>query len=91
MIAFVCMLQCEYVCMCVCQLCASSTSLGQLLLLAHKCIVNRIKVYIERNNMQVELIRFRKKYIDFFHVYEARKFATHAMFTAYSLDDRNWP
>ena len=27
---------------------------------AHKRIVNRIKVYIERSNMQVELIRFRK-------------------------------
>ena len=26
----------------------------------HKRIVNRIKVYIERSNMQVELIRFRK-------------------------------
>ena len=28
---------------------------------AHKRIVNTIKVYIERNNMQVELIKFRKK------------------------------
>ena len=34
---------------------------GQLLRCAHKRIFNRIKVYIERNNMQVELIRFRKK------------------------------
>ena len=32
---------------------------GQLL----RCeIVNRIKVYIERNNLQVQLIRFRKQY-----------------------------
>ena len=28
---------------------------------AHKCIVNVMKVYIKRNNIQVELIRFRKK------------------------------
>ena len=28
---------------------------------AHKCIVNIMKVYIKRNNIQVELIRFRKK------------------------------
>ena len=35
---------------------------GQLLRCAHKRIVSIMKVYIERNNMQVELIRFRKKY-----------------------------
>ena len=34
---------------------------GQLLRCAHKRIVNIMKVYIERNNIQVELIRFRKK------------------------------
>ena len=28
---------------------------------AHKRIVNIMKVYIERNNIQVELVRFRKK------------------------------
>ena len=39
-----------------------SVRFGQLLRCAQKRIVNRIKVYIERNNMQVELIRFRKKY-----------------------------
>ena len=33
---------------------------GQLLRCAYKRIVNLMKVYIERNNMQVELIRFRK-------------------------------
>ena len=46
-------------------LCASFTYFGQLLRCAHKRIVNNIimKVYIERNNMQVELIRFRKKYL----------------------------
>ena len=42
----------------------SFSSLRQLLVLrcAHKRIVNRINAYIERNNMQVELLRFRKKY-----------------------------
>ena len=41
-----------------------------------------MRVYIETNNMQVELIRFRK-YIDLLHVYfcEARNFPTDAMFT----------
>ena len=39
-----------------------------LLRCAHKRIVNIIKVYIERNNMPVELIRFRKKNIDFIDV-----------------------
>ena len=38
-----------------------SIRFGQLLPSAHKRTVNQIKVYIERNNMQVELIRFRKK------------------------------
>ena len=44
--------------------------------------VNIMKVYIERNNIQVELIRFRKN-IDFIHVYfcEARKSPTDAMVT----------
>ena len=39
-----------------------SVRFGQLLCCAHKYILNRIKVYIERSNIQVELIRFRKKY-----------------------------
>ena len=39
-----------------------SVRFGQLLRCAHKCIVKIMKVYIERKNMQVELIRFRKKY-----------------------------
>ena len=38
-----------------------SVSFGQLLRCAHKSIVNNMKLYIERNNIQVELIRFRKK------------------------------
>ena len=49
-------------CVCVRQLRASFTSFGQLLRSAHKRIVNIMEVYIERNNMQVELIRFRKQY-----------------------------
>ena len=39
-----------------------SVGFGQLLRRAHKRIVNIMKVYIERSNMQVELIRFHKKY-----------------------------
>ena len=56
-------------CVFVCQLCASSTYFGQLLRCAHKRIVNLMKVYlhIERNNVQVELIRFRKN-IEFIDV-----------------------
>ena len=33
----------------------------ELLRCAHKRIVNIMKVYIEKNNVQMELIRFRKK------------------------------
>ena len=51
------------VCACVFQLRASFTSSGQLLRCVHKRIVNVVKVYIERNNMQVKLMRFRKHYI----------------------------
>ena len=35
---------------------------GQLFPCAHKRIVNIMKVYIERNNMQVEILRLRKQY-----------------------------
>ena len=41
--------------MCVGRLRTSSTSFGQQLRCPHKRIVNIMKVYIERNNMQVEL------------------------------------
>ena len=34
---------------------------GQLLRCAHERIINIMKVYIERNNTQVELIRLRTK------------------------------
>ena len=40
---------------------------GQLLCCAYKRFVNIMKVYIERNNLQVELILFRKN-IDFIDV-----------------------
>ena len=39
-----------------------SVRFGKLLRCAHKRIVNIMKVYIEKKNMQVELIRFRNKY-----------------------------
>ena len=45
-----------------------SVRFGQLLRCAHQRIVNIMKLYIESNNIQVELIRFRKN-IDFIHVY----------------------
>ena len=38
-----------------------SVRFGHLLRCSHKRIVNIIKVHIERSNMQVKLIRFRKK------------------------------
>ena len=58
------MVQCSCVRSCVCLLLSlHSVSFGQLLRCARKRIVNNfiMKVYIERNNIQVELIRFRKK------------------------------
>ena len=59
-------------CLCVCVCIRSllhSVHFGQQLHCAHERIVNRIKVYIEGNNMQVELIQFLKKNIAFIHVY----------------------
>ena len=44
-----------------------SVRFGQLLSCAHKRNVNIMKVYIERNNIQVELIWFRKKYRLYWH------------------------
>ena len=41
-----------------------SVRFGKLLSCAHKRIVNTMKVYMERKNMQVELILFRKKYCE---------------------------
>ena len=69
------MCACLSVCMHVCiKSSLHSVRFGQLLRCAHKRIVNIIKVYIERNNMQVELIRFVNKYRLIIHVYfcEAR-------------------
>ena len=52
----------------VCVLCVFDSQLpvqityfGQLLSYAHKRIADIMKVYIETNNMHVELIRFRNK------------------------------
>ena len=39
-----------------------SVRIGQLLCCAHQRIVNIMKLYIESNNIQVELIRFHNKY-----------------------------
>ncbi len=48
-------------CVCVCiRSSLHSVRFGQLLRCARKRIVNIMKVYIERNNIHVELIRFRK-------------------------------
>ena len=47
-----------------------SVRFGQLLRCAHKRIVNIMKVYKERKNRQLELIRFRKKY----HIYSCLLF-----------------
>ena len=49
---------CGWMCGFYSQLRALFTYFGQLLS-AHKRIVNVMKVYINRNNIQVELIRFR--------------------------------
>ena len=59
--------------MCVSLLLASFkiVRFGRLLRCADKRTVNVMKVYIERNSIQVELIQFRKN-IDFIHVCEAR-------------------
>ena len=60
------MVRCAYVCACVRvefeRLLPSLHSVHfELLCCAHKRVVNIMKVYIEKNNVQVELIRFRKK------------------------------
>ena len=47
-----------------------------LLRCVHKRIVNIIEVYIERNNIQVELIRSHTNFIDVY-VCEASEFANH--------------
>ena len=59
------------VCMFVCQSVVSPTHplvrrFGQILRYADKRIVNIMKVYIVRNNLQVEFIRFRKKMLTLF-------------------------
>ena len=42
---------------------------GQLLCNADIRIVNIMKVYMERNNLQLELIRYSKSNVDFIHGY----------------------
>ena len=61
----------RYVCMCVCLYVSASLHLGsfwQLLRCADKRIDNIMKMYIEWNKVQVELIRFRKN-LNFIHVH----------------------
>ena len=45
----------------LCHRAASFTYFGEVLRCPHKCIVTIAKVYIARNNIHVELIRFGKK------------------------------
>ena len=53
---------CVYVCVCVCiRYSLHPVRFGQLLRFSHKRFVNIMKVYIESNNIEVELIRFRKQ------------------------------
>ena len=52
----------KFVGMCVCIISSlHSVRFGQLLRCAQKLIVNIMKVYIKMNNIQVELIGFRKQ------------------------------
>ena len=65
---------CVCVCVCVCiRSSLHSVRFGQLLRCAHKRIVNIMKVYIERNIMQVELIRFLKNISPLFTFTFARR------------------
>ena len=45
-----------------CPFLASFSSFWAAITLCRQHIVNVMKLYIERNNMLVELLRFRKKY-----------------------------
>ena len=49
-----------------------SVRFGQLVRCADKHLVNIMKVYIERNDMQVKLIRFRKIYALFMYTFAKR-------------------
>ena len=59
------MVRCSFVCLLPS---LHSVRFGQLLRYAYQRIVNIKKVYIEKNNIEVELIRFRKD-IALIHVY----------------------
>ena len=57
------------------------TYVGQMLLrYAHKCFVHKLKVYIESNNMHVELVRFRNKYRFYSHL-RSEEFNANNVFT----------
>ena len=65
-----------FVCLYVCLSVSPSlplVSFGQLFRCADNCIVNIMKVYIERNNMQAELIQFRKKILTLFMLTFAKR------------------
>ena len=88
MIDFLLGLFCLFVCLFVSpSLCL--VRFGQLLCYADKCIVNIMKVYIERNNLQVEFIRCRKKMLTSFtctFAKQIRRFRTQNHFG--SVSDR---
>ena len=52
---------------------------GQLLRCEHKRIVNLMKVFMERNNLQVELIRFRKKILTIFRFKTSKRILSRPM------------
>ena len=68
---------------CLCHRAASFTYFGEVLRCPHKRIVTITKVYIARNNIHVELIRFRKNsdFIDIGNFEVGISFAT-AVFTS---------
>ena len=70
-----CVRACVHACMRVCiRSSLHSVRFGQLLRCAHKHnVVNIMKVYIERKNIQVELIRFHKKISPFFMLTFAKR------------------
>ena len=68
----VCVCVCVRVCVCI-RSSLNSVRFGKLLRCAHKRIVTIMKVYIERKNIQVELIRFRKKISPFFTLTFAKR------------------
>ena len=70
-----------------------SVRIGQLLRCAHKRVVNIMKVYIERNNIQVDLIRSRKQKSIYSRLCLRGEEVREPLFvySIYSLDGSNWP